>query len=66
MSAEISITIEAQDRVSRDRQLDQAAHLLKNRASNCGILVTRHSFRTFTVALSRDVEYGLIRELDLL
>jgi hypothetical protein len=61
-----SITIEVQDCRSRDRQLEQITNLLKDKARDCGILVTRHSFRTFTVTLSPDVEYGHIQELDLL
>lgn len=59
------IIIEARDRASRDDQLEQATHLLKQRATDCGILITRHSFRIFTAALSPDVEFGLIQELDL-
>lgn len=60
------IIIEARDRASRDDQLEQAINLLRNQATDCGILLTRHSFRTFTAALSPDVEFGLIQELDLL
>lgn len=60
------LIIEARDRASRDDQLEQATDLLKRRATNCGILITRHSFRTFTARLSPDVEFGLIQELDLL
>jgi hypothetical protein len=59
------LVIEARDRASRDDQLEQATDLLKARATNCGILITRHSFRTFTAQLSRDVEFGFIQELDL-
>ena len=59
------LIIEAQDRASRDFQLEQAANLLKQRATDCGILITRHSFRTFSARLSRDVELGLIQEMDL-
>lgn len=66
MPTDISIIIEAQDRATRDRQLEQATHLLKDKATDCGILVTRHSFRTFTATLSPDVDFGLIQELDLL
>jgi hypothetical protein len=66
MSPETSINLEVQNVASRDQQLDRAAHLLATRALDCGILVTRHSFRSFTVSLSRDVEYGIIQELDLL
>lgn len=60
------IFIEAQDRESRDDQLEHATDLLRGRARDCGILITRHSFRTFSVRLSPDVEYGFIQELDFL
>lgn len=60
------LIIEARDRASRDDQLEQATYLLTQRATNCGILITRHSFRTFTAQLSPDVEFGFIQELDLL
>ena len=66
MPSATSIIIEVQNRASRDDQLEQATNLLLNKATNCGILITRHSFRTFTAALSPDVEFGLIQELDLL
>lgn len=65
MPTEIPLIIEARDGASRDFQLEQATDLLRNRATDCGILITRHSFRTFTAALSPDVEFGLIQELDL-
>ena len=60
-----TIEIEAQDRPSRDQQLEQATTLLRTKATDCGILVTRHSYGTFTAALSANVQYGLIQELDL-
>jgi len=66
LSTETSISIEAQDHESRDHQLEQATRLLQVQATDCGILVTRHSFRTFTAKLSPRVKYGLIQELDLL
>ena len=59
------LVIEARDRTSRDDQLEQATDLLKQRATDCGILITRHSFRTFSARLSPDVEFGFIQELDL-
>ena len=59
------LVIEARDRASRDDQLEQATDLLKQRATDCGILITRHSFRTFSARLSPDVEFGFIQELDL-
>lgn len=61
-----SITIEVQDRASRDRQLEHVTHLLKNKANDCGILITRHNSKTFTATLSPDVAYGVIQELDLM
>ena len=60
------IIIEARDLTSRDDQLEQAINILRHRATDSGILITRHSFRTFTVSLSPNVEYGMIQELDLL
>lgn len=66
MPTAAAIIIEARDRASRDDQLEQATDLLRHQATNCGILVTRHSFRTFTARLSPDVEYGFIQEMDLL
>jgi hypothetical protein len=32
---------------------------------NCGVLITRHHYSKFTVALSRMVPYGQTHELDL-
>lgn len=66
MSEKTLIVIEAQDRASRDQQLELAAEVLRAKALDCGILITRHSFRKFTASLSPDVEYGLIQELDLM
>lgn len=60
------IIIEARDLTSRDDQLEQAINILRHRATDSGILITRHSFRTFTAALNADVEFGFIQELDLL
>lgn len=65
MSTATPLIIEVPDRASRDFQLEQATEVLKNRATDCGILITRHSFATFTARLSPDVEFGFIQELDL-
>ncbi|BAS06690.1 hypothetical protein AHiyo4_01120 [Arthrobacter sp. Hiyo4] len=65
MQIEIPLIIEVPDRASREFQLEQATDLLRDRATDCGIIITRHSFRTFTAALSPDVEFGFIQELDL-
>ena len=61
-----SITVKAQDPVSRDQQLEQACALLRSNARCCGVLVTRLDHNTFEVALSPDVAFCLTRELDLL
>ncbi|MFB9859490.1 hypothetical protein [Paenarthrobacter aurescens] len=66
MLTDAAIIIEAQDRASRDLQLEEATRLLREKATDRGILITRDSFRSFTVTLSSSVEYGLIQELDLL
>ena len=60
------IIIEARDRTSRDDQLQQAIDTLRRHATDSGILITRHSFRTFTAALNPTVKFGFIEELDLL
>lgn len=61
-----AIIIEAQDRASRDRLLEHATSMLSEQATDCGILITRNSFRSFTATLSAGVEYGTIQELDLM
>lgn len=60
------ITVKAENRASRDWQLEQMCALLRREATACGILVTRVDPTTFEVALSPDVAFGLTRELDLL
>jgi hypothetical protein len=60
------ITIKAEDRFSRDQQLEQATSLLREEATGCGILITRVDFTTFTVALSPNIAFGLTQEVDLL
>ncbi|MEC3853898.1 hypothetical protein [Paenarthrobacter ureafaciens] len=66
MLTEDAIIIEAHDRASRDLQLEEATRLLSEKATDRGILVTRHSFTSFTATFSSCVEYGHIQELDLL
>lgn len=61
-----AIIIKVKDAASRDRQLEQATSLLREKATGWGILVTRVDFTTFTVALNPDVSFGLTREIDLL
>ena len=61
-----TIYIIAEDPAARDRELEQATALLRERATRCGIVVTRVHFATFTVALSPAIAYGLTREVDLL
>ena len=60
------VIVRVDDRVSRDRQLEQAISLLCKEATDCGILVTRVNFTTFTVAISPDVVFGLTKEADLM
>lgn len=59
------IAVTATDRVSMERRLDDAVAMAMNQAmqpGRRGILVTRHSYDFFTVALSHDVPFGLTRE----
>jgi hypothetical protein len=61
-----TITVIVEDPASRDRQLEQATSLLREKAIGCGIFVTRVDHKTFTIALSPEVAYGQTREVDLL
>ena len=65
MPIQTSITVVAGDRVSRDQQLDEATRLLRKNQPRYGILVTRHTFTTFTVALHAEIGHGMIQEKDL-
>ncbi|BCW86618.1 hypothetical protein NicSoilE8_42910 (plasmid) [Arthrobacter sp. NicSoilE8] len=54
-------------REERDSKLDRAvsaAQALASIDARLGILVTRHDFWRFSVALSPDVAYGHIQECD--
>lgn len=67
MKAAISPAIEVTvtDRANMELRLDEAvAHTVTRAAQEGrqGILVTRHEFGSFTVALSDAVPYGLTRE----
>lgn len=58
-----------QNPVDRDDQLSSAlAHAIHAAlsAKNRGILITRHHYSRYTVALSPAVPYGQTHELDLL
>lgn len=61
---DLPIRITAYERGSLDRQLDEAVSVAMVQACHFrqGILVTRHSYETCTVALSDIVPFGLIRE----
>jgi hypothetical protein len=61
-----TITVKVEERASRDRQLEQAVVQLREKATHCGILVTRVDATTFTVALSPAIAYGITQETDLL
>lgn len=62
---EFPIAVAASNRASMDRELDEAVTAAKTRAirqGRQGILVTRHGYDSFTVALSDAVPFGLTRE----
>ncbi|MET3368470.1 UNVERIFIED_CONTAM: hypothetical protein ABIE34_001710 [Jeotgalibacillus campisalis] len=66
MTTPSSIIVNAEDPMSRDRQLEQTCELLRKNAKDCGILVTRVDYFTFEVALSPKVAFGLTHEMDRL
>lgn len=56
------------DKADMDENLDAAvmaaiSHSLTD--GTCGVVVTRHDFGHFSVALSPDVPFGLVHEQDL-
>lgn len=60
-----TLEVIAHDKATLQRQLTIAERLLRVQAASGdrrGILITRHSPTQFTVALSKDVPYGLTRE----
>lgn len=62
---DFAISVTATDRASMERQLDEAVAVARTKAireRRRGILVTRHSFSSFTVALSGAVPFGLTLE----
>jgi hypothetical protein len=62
---EFTIALTVADRANMERQLDQAVSYAKTEAMierPRGILVTRHSFESFSVALSDAVPFGETRE----
>lgn len=65
-TATSKITVMVEDPAARDRQLEQATSLLREKAEGCGILVTRIDYTTFSIALSPEVAYGQTCEVDLL
>lgn len=60
------IVVKVEDAVSLDRELERASSILREKDTSWGLLVTRVDFTTYTVALSPDIPFGFIRELDLL
>lgn len=53
----------------KDEQISSAlatAIHAANAEKDCGVLITRHHYGRFTIALSAKVPYGQTRELDLL
>lgn len=64
-TTDLTIAIIAADRASMERQLDEAVTVARTKAMHerrRGILVTRHDYDSFTVALSDAVPFGLTRE----
>jgi hypothetical protein len=64
-TSDFPIEVTATDRASVDRLLDEAvtaARTLAMREGRQGILVIRHDYGSFTVALSSAVPFGLTRE----
>jgi hypothetical protein len=62
---DLTIAVTATDRTSMERQLEEAVSVAKTRAlreGRRGILVSRHDFDSFTVALSDAVPFGITRE----
>lgn len=62
------LIVSVADRDSMEQELDAAVSTLQANAAHHGkrgILVTRHTSGSFTVAFSDDVPFGLTRELDL-
>jgi len=63
--AALPITVTLANRSSLEDRLDEAvaaARAVAVQNGRQGILVTRHSYRSFTVALSDDVPFGQSRE----
>lgn len=65
-TANSAITVIVEDSEARDRQLEQASSLLREKAISCGIRVTRIEYTTFSITLSPEVAYGQTLEVDLL
>ena len=64
-TVDLTITVTVTDRASMEHQLDEAVAVAMTRAlieRRQGILVTRHSPGSMTVALSEAVPFGLTRE----
>lgn len=62
---DVKIAVTATDRASMEHHLDEAvavARRLAMKERRQGILVTRHDFGSFTVALNDVVPFGLTRE----
>lgn len=62
------LEVTALDRETLENDLNTAEEIARRRAlqeGRCGILVTRHGYTSFTVAVSRDVPYGLTQERQL-
>jgi hypothetical protein len=59
------IRIHAVDRIDMEYQIElgiESLRMIALRERQCGILVTRHSARDFTVRLDPNVPFGVTRE----
>lgn len=64
---DLPIRVTATDRGSVDRLLDEAVAFARTTAMKerlRGVLVTRHNYSSFTVALSDEVPFGLTTEYE--
>lgn len=63
--SDLVLEVTANDRITLEKDLNSAVDIVRTRAMQerrHGILVTRHNYTTFTVAVSRDVPYGQTHE----
>ena len=65
MTSDSVVEVTANTRKALEKELDTAVDILSRQARELGrqgIMVTRHNYTTFTVAISEDVPYGRTEE----